>query len=223
MHILKAASGVVEIATLMSSPATVYRVTTPRLVLRCFAPTDAPLVSRAIEASLEHLRTFLPWARAEPLSLDERVGLLRQFRGEFDLDRDQTFGLFSPDERELVGGAGLHLRVGPHAREIGYWVRADVTRRGYATEAVAALTQIALLAQGAHRLEIHCDPRNVASSGVPRKLGFVHEATRRRVVDVDAARAADRMIWTLLDDELPSSPAMAVPVEAFDVLGRRVL
>ena len=207
----------------MTSLCTVYRVTTPSLVLRCFAPSDAPLVSLALEASLEHLRPWLPWVREEPLSLDERIASLRRFRGEFDLDRDQTFGMFSLDEREVVGGIGLHPRVGPNAREIGYWVRADVAGRGFATQAAAALTQVAMMAQGARRVEIHCDPRNEASARVARKLGFVHETTRRRLLETEGERPADRMIWTLLDEELTTSPAMAVPIEAFDAIGTRLL
>ena len=205
------------------SIVTVYRIVTPRLVLRCLAPTDARAVSAAIAASLEHLRPWLPWARDEPLGEHERVALLRRFRGDFDLDRDQSFGVFSPDESELLGGAGLHPRVGPGARELGYWVRGDVVRRGIATEAASALVQIAMMAQGARRVEIHCDPRNVASAAIPKKLGFVHEATRRRTLELESAPPADRMIWTLLDDELTTSPAMELALTAYDAAGARVL
>jgi RimJ/RimL family protein N-acetyltransferase len=198
---------------------TAYRVVTPRLVIRCFTPADAPLVSAAIDASLDHLRPWLPWAYDEPLSLDERVGLLRRFRGEFDLGRDQTFGVFDRDERELLGGSGLHPRVGPAAVEIGYWVRVDRVRQGLATEITAALTQVAFLAQGVRRVEIHCDPKNVASAAIPARLGYVHEVTRRRCLEQLDGSFADRMIWTMLEDDLPASPAAALPVAAYDVVG----
>jgi RimJ/RimL family protein N-acetyltransferase len=202
---------------------TAYRVVTPRLVIRCFTPHDAAIVSDAIDSSLEHLRPWLPWAYDEPLTLDERVGLLRRFRGEFDLGRDQTFGVFDRDERELLGGTGLHPRVGPSALEIGYWVRADRLREGLATEIAAALTQVAFLAQGVRRVEIHCDPRNVASAKVPARLGFVHEVTRRRALEQLDGTYADRMIWTMLEEELPSSPAADLAVEAYDVVGEKLL
>ena len=42
----------------------------------------------------------------------------------------------------MLGGMGLHTRVGPRAREIGYWIRKDAEGRGYVTEAVAALTRV---------------------------------------------------------------------------------
>ena len=58
----------------MTKPA--YRIETERTVLRCWQPTDAPLLSVAVEASLEHLREWMPWAAGEPKSLDERIAFL---------------------------------------------------------------------------------------------------------------------------------------------------
>jgi hypothetical protein len=33
-----------------------YRIVTERLLLRCYDPTDAPILKAAIDGSLEHLR-----------------------------------------------------------------------------------------------------------------------------------------------------------------------
>lgn len=41
-----------------SAPA--YRIVTPRLVIRCWNPPDAPLLKAAIDASLDHLRAWMP-------------------------------------------------------------------------------------------------------------------------------------------------------------------
>jgi RimJ/RimL family protein N-acetyltransferase len=72
-------------------------------------------------------------------------------------------------------------------------------------------------------VEIHCDPNNVRSSAVPRKLGFCHEATLRHRAFTPEGQPRDTMIWTLLVDEYPASPASAATIEAFDVLGRALL
>ena len=50
----------------------------------------------------------MPWAHDEPQSLDEKVALLRLFRGNFDLGQDFVYGVFSADESEVLGGTGLH-------------------------------------------------------------------------------------------------------------------
>ena len=64
------------------------------------------------------------WAKAEPEPLAAKVERLRKYRGQFDLGENYTFGIFSKDEKVLVGSTGLHPRIGPNAREIGYWINA---------------------------------------------------------------------------------------------------
>jgi len=61
--------------------------------------------------------------------------------------------------------------------ETGYWLRADATGQGYATEATAALTELAFTHLGARRVVVCHDPANAASDGVPRRLGFEHFGT----------------------------------------------
>src|SRR5215213_10034403 len=131
-----------------------YRIETERLVLRCWEPRDAPLLKQSVDASLDHLRPWMPWALDEPQTLDEKIELLRSFRGQFDLDQNFVYGVFSPDESEAVGGTGLHPRVGDGGLEIGYWVSAAAVGRGYATEVAAALTRIAFALPEVDRVHI---------------------------------------------------------------------
>ncbi|NPC49215.1 N-acetyltransferase [Corallococcus sp. AB032C] len=200
-----------------------YTVQTARSVLRCWSPADAPLALRAIEASLEQLRPWMEWAKRYPMSVAQQAGQLRRMRGLFDLGQDFAYGVLSRDGSEVLGGMGLHPRVGEGALEIGYWISASHTGQGLATEIAGALTRVAFEVEGVRRVEIHCDPRNVRSAAVARRLGFVHEGTlRQRLVAPDGA-LRDTMIWTLLVEEYPASPAAATVIEAFDVLGQKLL
>ena len=131
-----------------------YRIETDRLTIRCWEPRDAPLLKQAVDASLDHLRPWMPWARDEPTPLAEKVELLRRFRGLFDLGQDFVYAIFSRDESEVVGGSGLHTRVGDDAFEIGYWIRASRAREGLATETVAALSRSAFDVCRTERIEI---------------------------------------------------------------------
>jgi RimJ/RimL family protein N-acetyltransferase len=200
-------------------PGPAYRICTPRLILRCWVPQDAPLMLQAIDANRDHLRPWMPWADAET-ELAVEVALLRRFRGEFDLDQDYVYGIWDPAERCVLGGCGLHTRIGPGALEIGYWIDKDHVRQGLASEAAGALAQVAFAVHHVQRVEIHCDPRNLASAGVARKLGFAHTATLR-----DEAPSGDRqatMIWVLSADSYPHSPAARIGLQAYDCLGRRL-
>jgi RimJ/RimL family protein N-acetyltransferase len=208
--------------TVASAQGPAYRIHTQRLVLRCWQPADAPLLKTAIEASLEHLRPWMPWAQHAPEDL-RTIEYLRRCRGEFDLGQDFAYGMFDRAETEVLGGTGLHTRVGAGAREIGYWVHKDYINRGFATEATAALTKVAFLIDRVARLEIHCDPNNVRSAAVPRKLGFCHEATLRHRSRTPDGQPRDTMVWTLLAHEYHTSSAAATEIEAFDVMGGPLL
>ncbi len=200
---------------------TIYCIRTPRLIVRCWEPADAPSLREAKNTSKEHLLPWLPWALEEPTDLATNLALIRGWRAQFDTDQDYVYGIFDRADGRVLGGAGMHVRIGKRAREIGYWVRADAINRGYATETAAALTRIGFEIMGLERIEIHCDVRNVRSAAVPARLGFVHEANlRRRAISADAP--ADSMIWTMFADEYPGSPVARVTIEAFDVLGDRV-
>lgn len=200
-----------------------YRIETERLVLRCWKPTDAHMLKQAIDASLDHLRPWMPWALDEPEELSVKVERLRRFRGNFDLDVDFIYGIFNADESHVLGGTGLHTRLGPGALEIGYWIHADHTGQGLATEVAGALTRVAFEINKVRRVEIRCRPNNVRSAAVPRKLGYVHDATlRRHTLEFDGTYG-DTMIWTMFRDEYASSPAATYHLAAFDAVGDVIL
>ncbi len=211
----------------MTHPITIagpaYRITTPRPVIRCPEPSDAPALDLAIQQSIDHLRPWLLWANQEPVSFDQRIEFLRQTRGNFDLGTDFGYLIFNPSETLLLGGAGLSTRHGHGVREIGYWIHIDHIHQGYATETSSALTRVAFEVDHVRRVEIHCSPKNTRSASVPRKLGFIHEATLHdRVQDV-TGDFRDTMIWSLFEENYPSNPSAIAVIQAFDVIGRRIL
>lgn len=196
-----------------------YGIQTPRLRLRCFAPEDAREFRALIDRNDAHLRPWIPWMRDEPMSLDETIRRLRKDRARFDLDQDFRYAVCSLDG-ELIGLVGLHPRVGPHALEIGYLLDAAAEGEGLAVEMASAMVRVAIEVHGVARLEIHCDTANARSAAIPRKLGFTHEATRRRFAENSEGAACDLMIWTLFADEYAFSPARALPLLAEDGAGR---
>jgi RimJ/RimL family protein N-acetyltransferase len=180
-------------------------------------------MNAAVQASLEHLRPWMPWAMGDVPDFEERIAWLRAQRGDFDLDRNYSYGIFEPEGREIWGSSGLHRRVGEGALEIGYWVHVDHIGRGYATELSAALTRAAFEIMGVDRVEIHCDPRNVRSAAVPRKLGYSQEATLQRRQRDSYGDLRDTLVFTLFADEYPGTPSAKADIRAFDAVGRPLL
>ncbi len=204
----------------MNTPA--YRIVTPQLIIRCYHPADAPLLAASVTESLEHLLPWMPWAAAEPEPIDTKVERLRQFRAKFDLNQDFIYGIFNPQENRLLGGTGLHTRIGDSALEIGYWIHKDFTNRGYATETSAALTKVAFEVSKVQRVEIHCSVENVRSAAVPRKLGFTLDGTLRQRSFANG-HMSDHMIWSIMSEEYPGSLAAQLDVAAYDAANRRIL
>lgn len=208
------------------SIAPAYRITTERLVLRCWDPADAPALKRAIDASLEHLLPWMPWAREEPQSVEMKMELLRKFRGRFDLDKDHVYGIFTRDESAVVGGAGLHKkpeRHGSSAREIGYWIAQSFTGQGLATEAAAALVRVAFEVEHVERLDLCCEPENVRSAAIARKLGFHEDGLLRQRMKRSDGTLGPQQVFSLLAAEYEESAAAQARIEAFDALGRKSL
>jgi len=203
-------------------PNPAYRIETKRLVIRCWKPEDAAMIQEATATSKEHLLPFMPWAVDDPQPVEQKVELMRRFRGLFDRGEDYVYGIFSKDESRALGGTGLHTRPKDNALEIGYWLHKDFINQGFITETTAALTKVAFELYHVERMEIHCSVENLASAAVPRKLGYVHEATRRRLGFANGEKT-DQMIWTLFADEYPSTPCALVEIKAFDIVGNNLL
>jgi len=201
----------------------VYRIQTPRLIIRCYSPGDVFLLVEAISASLDHLRPWMPWAAEEPEPLDDKIDRLRSFRGKFDLGQDFVYGIFNLEETQLLGSTGLHTRIGPQAREIGYWIHKDYINQGLATESSGALVRVAFEIDRVERVEIHCSPNNKRSASIPKKLGFTHQETKKAAPGADSDTPLESMIWTLVQQDYPTSPAAQAKIQAYDVVGRQLI
>lgn len=201
----------------------VYRIETPRTVIRCYNPTDAPLLAQSITESVEHLKPWMPWVHAEPEEIEKKINRLRKMRASFDLNQEFVFGIFTPNEKKIIGGAGLHPRTGPNSIEIGYWINVNFINQGYGTEIAAALTKIAVEIYNFHLVEIHCDPKNLASASIPKKLNYTHEATLRDRVQNEKGEPRDAMIWSINHEEYQKSMAKDLRIKAYNVMGNQLL
>jgi ribosomal-protein-serine acetyltransferase len=160
--------------------------------LRRYSEDDLDAVFQAVTDSLDHLRPWMPWA-ADYTRQTAAEFLAVSARGWAD-GTEYSYAIIA--DGTLAGGAGLMARIGPGGLEIGYWVRQGYTRRGLATAASAALVEQAFRLPGVERVEIVTDELNLASAGVPRKLGFT-EAGRRPLDMPPPAGTGVGVVWRL--------------------------
>jgi RimJ/RimL family protein N-acetyltransferase len=163
--------------------------------LRHFREDDAEALNRAIAESLDHLRPWMAWASEPSLGTAARQAWIRERNREADGGGDESYGIWLADR--IGGTIGLHDRIGPGAREIGYWVHAKLIGRGIATAAVLALVEKALARPSLRRLEIRHDAANEPSGRVAAAAGFTLVGEHRRAPRAPAETGVER-VWRRL-------------------------
>jgi ribosomal-protein-serine acetyltransferase len=176
------------------------------VVLQRWRDDDLQPKLDAILSSLDELTSWMPWATG----YDPEVGADFLTRSHEEWEARTTFGyaIRSRDDR-IVGGLGMHARLGVGGLEIGYWVRSDATRRGLATRASALATAAALALDDVTYVEIRHDRANERSGRIPARLGYRHVETVER--DIEApAESGTALHWRMTADEYPDSAAAAI-------------
>jgi RimJ/RimL family protein N-acetyltransferase len=168
-------------------------------VVRTWTVDDAPALARAMAESYDHLHPWMSWATPEGITEDVCRRFIEGDIAQRAAGADANFGIF-PDPADsggptVLGGCGLHDRIGPGAIEIGYWLHVAATGKGLMTRVAGTLTDIALARPDIDRVEIHCDEANLASAAVPRRLGYTLIRVEPTVRPGGPASSGKHMIW----------------------------
>jgi RimJ/RimL family protein N-acetyltransferase len=162
-------------------------------VLRPFTIGDLDQLTGVVNANIDHLRPWMPWAQ-EPVTAEAQREFLSRSAQNWDDGTDFVYGVF--DGATILGGIGLHTRRGPGVLEVGYWLRADAQGRGLVTAGTRALADVAASYDEVEQVVICCDEANTRSAAVPRRLGFTLAAMEEREAQA-AAETGWHQIWTL--------------------------
>jgi len=151
-------------------------LTTPRLVLRPFAPADLD------ELALIHTEESFWWyPRREGMSREQTAEFLDRMLARYESDGFGIEALIDRESGVMIGWAGLAV---PHflpeilpAVEVGWRLSGPYRGRGLATEVGAAAVEFGFTAGGLERIVSIYEPENVASGRVMERLGFTHWLT----------------------------------------------
>lgn len=174
---------------------------TERLELRPYRTSDAPELHEALRESMAELREhlwFLPWVAEEP-TLQTAEARCRRAEANFLIRADLPYLAFSKNTGRLVASAGLHRTDWSLPRtEVGYWVRTSEAGKGYATEAVLALTNWALLGLKAKRVELVTDEANDRSRRLAERCGFNLEGILRNTMQSPDGQLRNSCVYARL-------------------------
>lgn len=151
-------------------------LTTPRLLLRPFVPSDLH------ELAVIHAEESFWWYPLRSgMSKQETAGFLERVTARYDSDGFGIEALIDRASGTMIGWAGLAV---PHflpeilpAVEVGWRLAGPWRGRGRATEAGAAAVEFGFTAGGLDRIVSIYEPENVASGRVMEHLGFTHWLT----------------------------------------------
>ncbi|MFC0602177.1 GNAT family N-acetyltransferase [Streptomyces palmae] len=193
-------------------------LTTERLVLRPFEPSDVPAVQAACQDPEIPRWTTVP----SPYTREHAVDFVERIAPEgWRDDTSYNFAAVAKDTGALVSAIGLvrlALDEPDRQAELGYWTAAGQRGRGYTAEAARAVAEWAFTELAVERMEWYAQAGNAASRAVALKVGFRMEGTlRARLVSQGSRR--DAWVGALLPSDLglPSAtPYLPFPDRSTD-------
>jgi ribosomal-protein-serine acetyltransferase len=129
-------------------------------------------VVEAYDASYAEVHRWLVWAQRDPTPEDFST-FLDEDSARFETDSGWRYIVLEKTSSAVVGWSGIRPTDSVDVVSIGYWVRTDRTRLGYATAASRCLTDAAFTyLSNVDRVQIQMDQTNAASIAIPRALGY---------------------------------------------------
>jgi len=175
-----------------------FPIRTARLLLREFDRRDLDDVHEyAADAAVAR---FMDWGPNTPEQTVEFMG--RKLEEQARWPRDEvTLAVEHVADARVIGSIRLAVSDRENlAGDFGYSLNSAYWRRGFATEASAALIDVGFKTLGLHRIWAECDVQNVASWGVMDKLRMRREAHVRDGKRIKGVWR-DRYVYAVLADE----------------------
>ena len=146
------------------------------LVLRAVAASEASTLFGLVDGNREYLGQFLPWIDSTK-SVRDSASFIRSIKRRRENGAEYGFGVYQNEV--LTGHISLMHLTDNASPEIGYWIAEEFAGRGIATRAAQAVTEFGMDVLGVDYIVIRARIDNVASSAIPRKLGYrLHETER---------------------------------------------
>jgi len=152
-------------------------IETERLVLRAPRLNDAQSIFDRYASDAEVAR-YLAWPRHR--SVAETRAFVKFSAEQWSRWKVGPMVAISREDGTLLGGSGLLLETPEHA-STGYVLARDAWGKGYATECLRAMLDLAARA-GVPRVTAECHAAHAASRHVLDKCGFQQEPKTRQMV-----------------------------------------
>ncbi len=168
-------------------------VETPRLTLSAPVAANAELVFRRY-AGDDDVTRYVGWPTHRTVA--DTQAFLAFSAAQWKQEGTGPYLIWARTDGQLLGSTGLGLEPDGHA-STGYVLAADAWGKGYATEALVAMVEVATDI-GVRQLYALCHPQHRASWRVLEKCGFARDASWDRPVEfpsLSAGQPADVLCY----------------------------
>lgn len=167
---------------------------TERLIIRNVRPEDAEDAH-----PIRHSRFVMQYNCMKPVTLEEFRAMLTRNRNE-----DGWLHIALKESGKVIGMIGTgedELRYQVDAVMIDYYLGEQYARKGYMSEALAALMKHLFEERNVELISARVFGENEASEALLRKLGFTHEGTLRKGVRTHDGVAHRDKLFSILREE----------------------
>ena len=153
---------------------------------------DVERIHEAILVSIPQLKPWMEWCD-ENYSIEVPIAFVKAQPESWANGTNYQFTIIDREVDQILGGGGLnHINRYYRMANLGYWIRSDRTKEGFATEATRLIAKFGFEQLGLKRIEIVTAVENIASRRVAEKSGATFEAILRnrmklQGVNIDAA------------------------------------
>lgn len=171
-------------------------------MLRRFRPEDLPdLVAYRSDPDVARYQS---WEAPYPAHRASRMLTELELRHPDTPGHWFQFAVARSGDDRLIGDCGVHVPDDePRVAELGFTFATRWQGSGYATEAVRRLLDYLFDDRAKHRVYASCDPRNVRSAALLRRVGMRREGLCRRSL-WSKGEWTDEELFAVVADERPS-------------------
>ncbi|MFJ2757643.1 GNAT family N-acetyltransferase [Nocardioides sp. NPDC087217] len=154
-------------------------------------------VHKLINANLDHLRAWEPWAHGQQTMLSV-AGFGTYLLGQWV--KGEAIPCVIRQDGQVAGATTARINLYEKSATIGYWLGEAYEGRGLITRAVSALLDTLFNEYDIARAIIDTSVMNKRSRAVAERLGFTHEGTMRGAQAYPGERR-DLVVYGLLREE----------------------
>lgn len=171
---------------------------TQRLTIHKHRIEDATEQFEALERERARLKSWIPWVE-KVLTVEDLKRRIEVTHTDWE-NRSLFDYTLRNEQGNFIGHLGLYRCDWSVPKvEIGYWLVGSAEGKGYLFEGIQAL-EAECFKLGVERLEIRCDPLNVRSGNVARKLHYRLEGVLERNVRING-KLLDTQVWAKVRSE----------------------